>query len=163
VKPPDIPAPDTPQAPARLTTTTALPHAARPEAHNAASNAQKEDVRPDREATDSDDAHGSKISAKERSAEGALERTAVPLYKLNPPPRYPAAARRRSQQGTVVLSVHVDEHGRVSNLWLFESSGYQALDNAAVQAVKDWTFEPGMQGGRNVAMWVTVPVRFELK
>ena len=90
-------------------------------------------------------------------------RAAVPLYKVNPPPRYPAAARRRGQQGTVVLSVHVDEHGRVSNLWLFESSGHISLDTAALQAVKDWIFEPGMQGGSTVAMWVNVPVRFELK
>lgn len=90
-------------------------------------------------------------------------REAVPLYKVNPPPRYPTAARRKGQQGTVVLSVHVDKHGRVSNLWLFKSSEYISLDNAAIAAVKDWIFEPAMQGGSTVAMWVNVPVRFELK
>jgi TonB family protein len=88
---------------------------------------------------------------------------AVPLYKTNPAPLYPAAARRRGAQGTVVLSVHVDAQGRVSNLWLFRSSGHRSLDNAAIAAVKDWIFEPGMQNGRNIAMWVKVPVRFELK
>jgi protein TonB len=92
-----------------------------------------------------------------------MVRAAIPLYKVNPPPLYPAAARRRGAQGTVVLSVHVDEHGRVSNLWLFESSGHISLDTAALQAVKDWIFEPGMQGGSTIAMWVNVPVRFELK
>ncbi len=88
---------------------------------------------------------------------------AVPLYKINPPPRYPESARRRGVQGTVVLSVHVDARGRASNLWLFTSSGHRSLDNAALQAVKDWIFEPGTQGGLPVAMWVKVPVRFELK
>lgn len=96
-------------------------------------------------------------------SQDAVVREAVPLYKVNPPPRYPALARRRGQQGTVVLSVHVDAQGRVSNLWLFESSGFRALDNAALKAVKDWLFEPGMQGGKKVAMWVRVPVRFELR
>jgi len=93
----------------------------------------------------------------------AVVREAIPLYKLNPPPRYPRAARRRGQQGTVVLSVHVDAQGRVGNLWLFESSGFRLLDNAALKAVKDWVFEPGMRGGNKVAMWVNVPVRFELE
>jgi protein TonB len=94
---------------------------------------------------------------------GDAVREAVPRYSVNPLPRYPAAARRRGQQGTVVLSVHVDEQGRVSNLWLFESSGHRVLDTAAVEAVRDWLFEPGMQNGRNIAMWVNVPVRFALK
>ena len=92
-----------------------------------------------------------------------MVRAAVPLYKVNPPPPYPVAARRKGQQGMVVLSVHVDAQGRVSNLWLFKSSEYRSLDNAAIAAVKDWLFEPAMQGGKNVAMWVNVPVRFELK
>ncbi len=88
---------------------------------------------------------------------------AVPLYRINPPPRYPRAARRRGIQGTVVLSVYVDALGRVANLWVFESSGYRVLDNAALEAVKKWSFEPGRKEDITVAMWVNVPVRFELQ
>jgi len=163
VKPPDISAPYKPKAPARLPTTTALPHAARPEENNDASRAPQEEATDAGEATTSGDSHGSAASSKESGGSATPERKAVPLYKVNPPPRYPAAARRRGAQGTVVLSVHVDEQGRVANLWLFESSGHGSLDSAALQAVRDWIFEPGMQGGRKVAMWVNVPVRFELK
>jgi len=90
-------------------------------------------------------------------------REAVPLYRINPPPRYPRTARRRGAQGTVVLSVYVDEQGRAANLWIFESSGYRVLDNAALEAVKKWSFEPGRKGDTRVAMWVNVPVRFELQ
>jgi len=162
VKPPDIAAPDKPRAPAKRPGKTARPRAIRPEENKAASRAQPEKMADAGAATAPDDSRDSKISAKESSG-AALIREAVPLYKVNPPPRYPAAARRRGQQGTVVLSVHVDEQGRVSNLWLFESSGHSSLDTAALQAVKDWLFEPGMQDGKKVAMWVTVPVRFELK
>jgi len=103
--------------------------------------------------------------ASTRDSGGATGRVleAVPLYKINPPPRYPRAARRRGAQGTVVLSVYVDAQGRVANLWVFESSGYRVLDSSALEAVKKWSFEPGKKGDTKVAMWVNVPVRFELQ
>ncbi|MDB9822981.1 energy transducer TonB [Deltaproteobacteria bacterium] len=88
---------------------------------------------------------------------------AVPLYKRNPLPNYPRTARKRGYQGTVVLSVLVDERGLVKNLWVFESSGYRLLDNAAIKTVSEWLFEPGMKGNQKVEMWVQVPVQFELE
>jgi periplasmic protein TonB len=88
---------------------------------------------------------------------------AEPLYKMNPEPPYPRMAKKRGYQGTVLLSVLVTKEGRVENLWVFESSGYNILDNAALEAVKDWLFEPGKQGYKPVDMWVQVPVRFEIK
>lgn len=99
-------------------------------------------------------------------AEGVVDEIiteAEPLYRENPEPGYPRMARKRGYQGTVLLSVLVNEKGRVENLMLFESCGYRILDNAALRAVKDWVFEPGRQGDNPVEMWVQVPVRFELK
>ena len=90
-------------------------------------------------------------------------REAVPLYKVNPAPRYPRMARKRGYQGTVLLSVYVTKEGKVDDLWLFESSGYKILDNEAINAVKDWIFEPGRRGDEAVGMWVEVPVKFEIK
>lgn len=88
---------------------------------------------------------------------------AEPLYKVNPEPSYPKMARKRGYQGTVILSVLVNKDGRVDNLWVFESSGYNVLDNAALEAVKEWLFEPGKKGDKPVDMWVEVPVRFEIR
>ena len=85
------------------------------------------------------------------------------MYRRNPPPGYPRTAKKRGYQGTVVLSVLVNENGMVSNLWVFTSSGYMSLDNAAVKAVRNWLFEPGKIGDKNVEMWVKVPIRFQLK
>jgi protein TonB len=102
-------------------------------------------------------------STKESDGATGQVREAFPLYKINPPPRYPRTARRRGTQGTVVLSVYVDEQGRVANVWIFESSGFRVLDNAALEGVKKWSFEPGRKGDTKVAMWVNVPVRFELQ
>ena len=82
----------------------------------------------------------------------AALREARPLYRLNPPPKYPRIARKREYQGTVMLHVYVDSKGKVSDVELSESSGYKILDKAAIKAVKGWFFEPGQRGGKNVAM-----------
>ena len=88
---------------------------------------------------------------------------ARPLYRINPPPKYPAMARRRGYTGQVVLDVLVGQNGSVVELRVFTSSGYDILDNAAVAAVKTWLFEPGLKGSKKAEMWVRVPIRFELK
>ena len=88
---------------------------------------------------------------------------ATPLYADNPPPTYPRSARRRGHQGTVVLAVHVTPGGRVDDLSVKSSSGYKVLDKAALTAVRTWRFESGRRGDRPVAMWVEVPIRFELQ
>ena len=88
---------------------------------------------------------------------------AFPVYRANPAPEYPKIARKRGYEGTVVLTVLVNEDGQVGNLWVFESSGYKVLDNAAVEAVREWVFEPGRRGDRKIEMWVQIPVMFELE
>jgi protein TonB len=89
-------------------------------------------------------------------------REAMPLYRINPAPKYPGIARRRGYKGTVVLDVLVDRKGRVGDLRVSTSSGYKILDRAALTSVKGWVFEPGMRGDQKVEMWVRVPVRFQL-
>jgi protein TonB len=88
---------------------------------------------------------------------------ARPLYRLNPPPKYPAMAKKRGYIGQVVLDVLVARSGGVADLRVYTSSGYGMLDEAAIAAVKTWVFEPAMRGNKKVKMWVRVPIRFELK
>jgi protein TonB len=90
-------------------------------------------------------------------------RQAIPIYRSNPPPEYPATARRRGYEGTVIVEVLVNRQGRVQDLRLFQSSGYAVLDRAATAAIKNWLFEPGKAGDEKIEMWVKVPLRFELK
>jgi periplasmic protein TonB len=99
----------------------------------------------------------------EPMSEKQIIREAIPLYRSNPPPKYPAVARRRGLQGNVVLEVLVGSAGNVIELHVLSSSGYPILDRAAKSSVKNWTFEPGMRGPEKVEMWVRVPIRFELK
>jgi protein TonB len=90
-------------------------------------------------------------------------RKARPLYRQNPPPRYPRAARHRGQEGSVMLEVKVLKDGTVGDMRLLSSSGYTALDKAAIKSVRKWLFEPGMQGDQEVDMWVRVPIRFKIE
>ena len=83
-------------------------------------------------------------------------------YRSNPKPDYPEEARRQHQEGVVLLSVEVGTDGRPSSVSLKNSSGFPLLDQAAIQAVKRWTFEPARSGPLAVASRVDVPVRFNL-
>jgi periplasmic protein TonB len=71
----------------------------------------------------------------------------------NTPPTYPLRARRSGEQGEVMLDVHVDEQGRVTEVLLKQSSGSAMLDRAAISAVRDWRFQPATIGGEPVADW----------
>ena len=88
---------------------------------------------------------------------------AVPLYQVNPPPKYPRIARRRGIEGVVLLNVQVTVFGRVEDLILAQSSDSSILDKAAIKAVRNWRFDPGSVGGKPTVMWVKVPVRFQLQ
>lgn len=87
---------------------------------------------------------------------------ARPRYRQNPSPSYPESARRRQLEGTVVLEVLVSMEGRVGELTVLHSSSHQLLDQAALEAVRLWLFEPGRRGGAPLAMKILVPVRFDL-
>lgn len=54
------------------------------------------------------------------------------------PPRYPIDSRRAREQGTVLLNVTVGSDGRVVEISVARSSGYDRLDRAALSAVKHW-------------------------
>jgi protein TonB len=88
---------------------------------------------------------------------------AVPQGDLCRPPKYPAQAQRRGHEGHVVLRVHVGVDGRPLGVEVEESSGHSLLDEAAVAAVREWTFEPAREGDRAVESLVHVPFRFRLR
>jgi len=83
--------------------------------------------------------------------------------RTNPRPRYPRSARRRGLEGTVVLTVLVNTRGWVGGCRVYKSSGHRILDERAMKTVRKWTFQPGKKGAKPSAMWVRVPIRFQLK
>jgi len=90
-------------------------------------------------------------------------RVRKPTPRTNPRPQYPRSARRRGLEGTVILKVLVNIRGRVGECRVHKSSGHSILDERAMKTVRKWTFKPGTQGAKSSAMWVKVPIRFQLK
>ena len=82
-------------------------------------------------------------------------------YLHNPTPVYPPASERRRESGLVLLSVLVDAEGRAKAVSIKTSSGFERLDQSALQAVTGWTFVPGKRNGVAVEMTVDVPIRFK--
>lgn len=56
-------------------------------------------------------------------------------------------------QGEVLLDVHVERDGRVSDVRLKRSSGSNLLDRTAIETVRDWHFQPATVDGKPVAEW----------
>lgn len=82
----------------------------------------------------------------------------------NPPAPYPKLSLRLGEAGVVQLRVFVETDGSPSEVQIFKSSGYERLDQSALENVKNrWRFVPGKRNGVPVATWVIQPVRFELK
>jgi TonB family protein len=76
------------------------------------------------------------------------------------PFRYPVALWDQGVQGETVLLVRVDEEGAVDSLEVFQSSGREAFDSAAVVGARRLRFLPAHRGERRFAMGVKLPVRF---
>lgn len=93
---------------------------------------------------------------------GTGGRSSAPNYGINPLPKYPLLAREKGYEGTVYLRVLVRVDGRVGQLAVDRTSGYEILDRAAVDSVKEWAFFPAKKGGKSVESWVLLPVKFAL-
>lgn len=84
-------------------------------------------------------------------------------YLNNPRPAYPMAARRMGWEGRVVLNVEVLAEGSCGDASVYQSSGHEVLDNAALRTVKGWRFVPASRAGRPTTQWFKVPIQFSLK
>ncbi len=78
-------------------------------------------------------------------------------------PEYPDAARSRGLEGEVVLRAVVDRHGAVERDIVVVVS-VPLLDQAAIDALRQWRFEPGRDASnRAVRFVIEVPLRFRLR
>ena len=86
-----------------------------------------------------------------------------PYLVASTDPRYPPAARNREIEGTVYVKMLVNDGGSVESAFVARSSGNDALDGAAVEAVYNWRFSPAKDTlGSPVRCYITMPVNFVL-
>lgn len=80
----------------------------------------------------------------------------------NPAPAYPPLSKRRGEEGVVILELLITAEGRVSDLKVSQSSGFPRLDQAALDAVERWRYEPARRNGVAIEYRYLQPVRFAL-
>ena len=73
---------------------------------------------------------------------------------------YPPSALSERKHADVVLAVTVDTDGHVSKVDVLQSGGGVDLDEAAVVAARQWTFEPALRDGKPIASRIRVPFHF---
>jgi len=83
-------------------------------------------------------------------------------YLANPPPVYPALARRRGIEGKVILEAHINTAGIPFAVKVVTSAGDASLDEAALNAVWHWRFIAAKRGDQAVEAWVRIPLVFRL-
>lgn len=84
-------------------------------------------------------------------------------YLNNPPPPYPALSKRLGEQGKVVVRVFITATGEATQAEIRTSSGYERLDQTALQTVQRWRYVPGKRNGVAEGMWFNVPIQFVLE
>lgn len=84
-------------------------------------------------------------------------------YLRNPQPPYPALSKRLGEQGKVVIRAFIDADGSATRAEIRSSSGYERLDQAALQTVLKWRYVPGKRAGVPEGMWFNVPIHFILE
>ena len=84
-------------------------------------------------------------------------------YLQNAKPAYPPISKRVGEQGKVVVHVLIGTDGSAQKAEIRQSSGFERLDQAALDTVLRWRYVPGKRGGVAEAMWFNVPINFVLE
>ena len=76
---------------------------------------------------------------------------------------YPPLLRDAGIGGTVTVYFFIDEEGTVEQFEVFESSGHQALDDAALAVADVYRFSPALNRDKKVPVWVSFRIMFRVR
>ena len=85
----------------------------------------------------------------------------APQAVSSPDPEYTEEARQAKKQGICVLSMIVDAQGHPRDLRVVRGLGF-GLDAKALEAVRQWRFQPAVKDGKPVNVQISVEVEFHL-
>ncbi|MFW6295387.1 MAG: energy transducer TonB, partial [Halanaerobium sp.] len=100
-----------------------------------------------------------KVYDLRQSGNDEISKPTISDYKQ---PEYPSQMIKREIEARVLLSLKIDKDGRTSELTVHQSSGYDSFDQAALDAVSKWKFNPAKLDDQNVNVKILVPIKFEL-
>jgi len=76
---------------------------------------------------------------------------------------YPPLLRDAGIGGTVRVYFFIDENGQVQDHRIDQSSGHQALDDAALKVAGVYRFSPALNRDKKVPVWVSFPITFQVR
>jgi protein TonB len=76
---------------------------------------------------------------------------------------YPVEARKRGITGQVLVRFHLDENGTVSHLHVKSAEPPDIFNQNALNALRQWRFQPARHNKRAVSVWVELPIEFDLR
>ncbi|MCY2926030.1 MAG: energy transducer TonB [Planctomycetota bacterium] len=111
---------------------------------------------------------GGQVGGKGKGVLGETKEAAFDMSDIDQKPRavfqasptYPAEMRGRKIEGVVSVLFVVDETGKVARQRV-DKSNNEAFEKPALDAVKQWKFEPAVKGGKRVACKMRVSLRFQ--
>jgi TonB family protein len=107
---------------------------------------------------------GDKEQALDKFAQGAVKAEGTiepPMLIKSVDPVYPPEARKAGVEGVVILSAKTDATGHVQDVMILRS--VPLLNQAAIDAVRQWVYEPYLQNGKPTPIVFTVTVIFKIK
>ena len=105
---------------------------------------------------------GGSDADREREADAVFSMADLdqaPRVVSQPAPQYPSALRAQKARGTVHVLFVVDRDGRVVKP-LVQKSTHSAFERPALDAVRQWRFEPGKRNGKAVQFRMRIPITF---
>src|SRR5262245_30883890 len=133
------------------------------DAAKAAADKAAADATSGRERAEAEAARKAKAAAEVRSAKPAAPlrvggNVRPPIRIKEVPPVYPAIAKSAQVQGDVVIEATIDETGKVADARVVKS--VPLLDQAAIDAVRQWEYQPSLLNGVPTPVVMTVTVKF---
>ena len=91
----------------------------------------------------------------------AFELSSMPVYRNRVEPDYPVELKSREIEGEVLLTATIDQEGKVVKVTVKRSDD-ELFSKAAIAALKQCSFSPGMQNGKPVTTTIDIPIKFIL-
>lgn len=85
-----------------------------------------------------------------------------PQVRYRSPLKYPESALAKKLEGFVTLYLLVTSSGAVEQVKLLDAAPSGVFEDVALEAVRDWQFEPAEFQGRQVAVWVKQKINFKV-
>lgn len=85
-----------------------------------------------------------------------------PIVSERVEPVYPEEARKSREAGVAILEGIISAEGCVEDLRVLKATREPLLDDAAMRAVRQWTYQPALFEGKPVSVYLTITVNFQL-